>query len=188
MLTLRCFALLTVVSLLKAAPTSNISSSSPSNGPQWSPAWTRTEIDLCDKKFSEGGINMADCFFALGSLPRGSTYIRYANNAPWPYRDLYSLPLMVTHGSCAIKFQASGRNAMDLVGPSLVPGNIREMAAWVIAHCVLTNKEGGFVTREIDNTRKYLINPSNPANFERGLRQSFPPLMILSLLIYMFTL
>lgn len=136
------------------------------------PPWATDEIDICDDEFSYGNINTRDCWAAFEHLPSGPNAVRYANGARWPYRAPRSLPLIVSHGTCAIKFEASGRNASSVAYLLFVPDHIREMTAWIFNQCVLPSRRGGFVTRQVENTRSFLKNPYNKADFGAGFRES----------------
>ncbi len=77
--------------------------------------------------------------------------------------------------SCTMKFEISGRNASSLSTILFRPSQIREMVSFVTEICVLPNKVGGFVTRQIKNTAEYLNNPSVDADFVHGFRRSSSP-------------
>lgn len=74
-------------------------------------------------------------------------------------------------GNCAIKFEPSGHAADRFQNVTFVPNQIREMAAWVIESCVLYERAGGYVTRQLANTRSFLEDPNSDANFLAGFRE-----------------
>lgn len=45
------------------------------------------------------------------------------------------------------------------------------MADWVIDECAWSRGQGGFVTRQIVNTKAYLLNPNNNLDFDAGFRK-----------------
>lgn len=88
-----------------------------------------------------------------------------------PHR-IQALKIYAPHQeTCTMKFEASGRNASSLSTIRFQPSQLREMASFVIETCVLPNKEGGFVTRQIKNTWRYLIDPKVDADFVHGFRR-----------------
>ena len=143
------------------------------NPVSYRPRWAANEVDACDYRFSYGHINPQDCLTALESLPAGPDAVRFTNNNHWQHESTTGLPLIITQGTCAIKFETSGRNALSLSSILVVPNNIRQMASWIMAECVLASGRVGFVTRDIDNTRNYLNNPNVDADFEAGFREPF---------------
>lgn len=137
------------------------------------PPWTSSEVTVCSADFLfPGVIDPRDCLTAFDKLPQGSTPVPFVNDVSWPYKFPQGLPQMVSHGSCAIKITASGRNATSLNGVLLVPDRIREMADWVIDECAWSRGQGGFVTRQIVNTKAYLLNPNNNLDFDAGFRKA----------------
>lgn len=161
--------------LVSASPASPAPSTAP-KALSVPPAWVSSEVTSCSAVFSHHSINPLDCLTAFTKLPVGATPIQFGNNARWPYNNPQSLPLMVTHKTCAMKITASGRNATSLNTVQFIPGHIREMAAWVTDECLLTVSNGGFATRQIINTKAYLENPNVDVNFEAGFREPFHPL------------
>ena len=146
------------------------------------PAWTENQVDVCDPTFSHRLINARDCIDLYNELPSGSSPVRYANNARWPYRSPHSLPLFMTHKTCTIKFEASGRNASSLDSVDFIPDHLREMVIWVTSHCVVADRQGGFVTRGIESTSKYLNDPSIDVDFDVGFRKLVKPFVFLQLI------
>ena len=160
-----------VVLVSASVPPALQSSSVLPNPLQSPPAWTAAELDLCSTAFSYAGISPLDCLQAFQQLPSGSSPVRFINNAPRSIYAPQSLPLVVSYRTCAMKFEASGRNASNLPSVMFIPDQIREMAAWVTDQCVLPDHRGGFVTRQIDNTKSYLQNPDIDVDFTTGFRE-----------------
>lgn len=77
----------------------------------------------------------------------------------------------ILQDTCTIKFETSGRNASSLSTIRFRPSKMREMASFVYEKCVVQNKEGGFVTRQMNNTAKYLNDPAVEVDFVHGFRK-----------------
>lgn len=129
------------------------------------------EARVCNSVFKGNGINLHDCEQAIAKLPPGSRAEHYSNNSPWPYAKPDGLPLMVSYGSCAIKFEASGLGATLVPQYLIIPDDVRAMASALMQVCVGRFDMGGFLTKRLFATETYLQNPERHVDFNSNLRK-----------------
>lgn len=109
-----------------------------------------------------------DAFRAASLLPRGALPVTYSVEVP-DTDDLaanvsalemgYELPFLEAYGSAWIAVDVSGPISIDKL--TVVPNDIRGMAAWVARQCVGRDRVGGFVTRRIQGLVDFVTDPTS---------------------------
>ena len=112
-----------------------------------------------------------EAFEAASLLPEGTTPVTYfiddpeldplaANiSSPELERHEYQLPFTQSFGDVSIAVDSCGNVQIDKF--TLVPNDIRGMAAYVASQCLRTAGWGGFVTKEIQGLLDFVTDPTS---------------------------
>ena len=118
-----------------------------------------------------------EAFEAASLLPQGTTPVTYfiddpdlgpfATNVSSPElgRREHQLPFLESFGDVSIAVDVSG--PVEINRFTVVPNDIRGMAAYVASQCLGTAGWGGFVTREIQELVDFVTDPTSDIDFLR---------------------
>ncbi|MCJ1452444.1 hypothetical protein MMC28_002787 [Mycoblastus sanguinarius] len=108
---------------------------------------------LCNSEYGYP-LNKRDGIYAAGSLPVGTLPEQYFLDNP---SAQYTLPFHATYGGVVISVEVGGPS--DVQSISLVPNDIRGMAAYLANRCSGARYMGGFVTKGLGPLINYVTNP-----------------------------
>ena len=122
---------------------------------------------LCDEAYGSNLVQQ-DALTAASMLPQGAMPVTYSVEEPEmdghtanvsALGSGYSLPFLEIFGSIAISVDASG--PVDISEISVVPNDIRGMAAFVANQCLGRDRVGGFVTKKIQGLVDFVTDPTS---------------------------